>query len=58
MKFDYLVVSALMVLATCSAAFAGGASAPELDPGTLNALVSGLTGAFVVFRLYRGRKAK
>ena len=59
MKFNYLLVSALMVLATCSAAFAvQPPSAPELDPGTLNALVSGLTGAFVVFRLYRGRRAK
>ncbi len=56
MKFNLLVVSALMLLASCPKAFA--ISAPELDPGTLNGLVSGLTGAFVVYRIYRGRKAK
>ncbi len=58
MKFNHFVVLAVMVLACCPSAFAQPPSTPELDPGTLNALVSGLTGAFVVFRLYRGRKVK
>ena len=56
MKFNLLIVSALALLASCPKAFA--MTAPELDPGTLNGLVSGLTGAFVVYRIFRARKAK
>jgi hypothetical protein len=41
-------------------AFAGafGASAPELDAGTLAAVTSGLTGAYFAYRIYRSRKNK
>ncbi|HEY9716658.1 MAG TPA: hypothetical protein V6C69_04260 [Trichormus sp.] len=50
----------LLSLVICSPAFAGvsAVSAPELDPGSLAALTTGMTGAYFIYRVYRTRKNK
>jgi hypothetical protein len=54
----YLVL--LLSVIACAPAFAGPAapSAPEIDPGSLAALTSGITAAYVAHRVYRSRKNK
>jgi hypothetical protein len=51
----------LLSVVACAPAFAGGVapiSAPELDPGSLAALTTGMTGAYFIYRVYRTRKNK
>ncbi len=57
------MLSALFVLVSlviCSPAFAGTSpvSAPELDPGSLAALTSGITGVYFIYRVYRSRNKR
>jgi hypothetical protein len=50
----------LLSVVACAPAFAGAApvAAPELDPGSLAALTTGMTGAYFIYRVYRRRKNK
>jgi len=53
----YLLLLLIAALWSCAPAFAGlsGPSTPELDPGTLAALTSGITGAYFVYRMNRAK---
>jgi hypothetical protein len=54
--FAFLLLLLSMVI--CGPALAGGigpVAAPELDPGTLAALTSGITAAYFGYRIYRGK---
>ena len=56
--FAYLLLLAVWGIANCTAAFAGAVSTPELDGGTITAIVSGITSAYVGYRLFRARHCK
>jgi len=45
----------MLTVSACAPALAGASpvSTPELDPGSLAALTSGITGAYFVWRTYR-----
>jgi len=51
-----LFVLAIWALANCSPALAS--SAPELDGGTLTAIVSGITTLCIAYRMFRARQSK
>jgi len=52
-----LFILAIWALANCSPAFAGS-PAPELDGGTLTAIVSGITSLCIGYRMLRARQSK
>jgi hypothetical protein len=56
--FAYLLLLAVWGIGNCTAVFAGGVSAPELDSGTITAIVSGITSAYVGYRIFRARHSK
>jgi len=54
----YLVLLTIWGIANCTAAFAGAVPTPELDGGTLTALVSGISSVYVGYRVFRARRSK
>ena len=51
-----LFILAIWALANCSPALA--AATPELDGGTLTAIVSGITSLCIGYRMFRARQSK
>jgi len=56
----FAVLLLLLSVVACLPAFAGELppSTPELDPGSLAALTSGITGAYFVYRTYRTKNKR
>jgi hypothetical protein len=55
--FLFLLMVAIWGIANCSPALALP-SAPELDGGTLTAVVSGITSLCIGYRMFRARQSK
>jgi len=53
----YLLLLAIWGIANCTAAYATPPT-PELDGGTLTALVSGITSVYIGYRFFRARQSK
>ena len=56
--FLFLLMVAIWGIANCSPALAVSLPTPELDGGTLTAIVSGITSLCIGYRMFRARQSK